>query len=152
MIASGDTASGPFQSGVHSASVGLVTGFADAKIGTIDYPCFRLNPDNYAEPGEQGYRTGCRWLELSDGAKKGLRVTALNRPFGFNAWPYSQAKLEKAKHQFDLTKDGEITVNIDAVQMGVGGDDSWSPRGKPHDKYMLGEGTYHLVFKIKGLK
>ena len=132
--------------GVHSASVGLVTGLADAKIGTIDYPCFRLNPDNYAEPGEQGYRTGCRWLELSDGAKKGLRVTALNRPFGFNAWPYSQAKLEKAKHQFDLTKDGEITVNIDAVQIGVGGDDSWG--SMPHDEFCPKAGTYRLVFVL----
>ena len=130
--------------GIHSATVGLVTGFADPKSGTIAYPRGRLNPDNYAEPGEQGYRTDCRWLELSDGAKKGLRVTALNRPFGFNAWPYAQTKLEKAKHQYDLAKDGEITVNIDAVQMGVGGDNSWGAR--PHGAFMPGAGTYRLSF------
>ena len=51
--------------GVYTATVGLVKGLADST-GTITYPIGRLNPDNYSEPGEQGYRTGCRWLELSN--------------------------------------------------------------------------------------
>ena len=52
-----DRASGAMY-GVHRASVGLVSGLADPKTGTIDYPKDRLNPDNYIPPGEQGYRTG----------------------------------------------------------------------------------------------
>ena len=57
--------------------------------------------------------------------------------------------LEGKKHQWELSAADEITVNIDAVQMGVGGDNSWG--AKPHDPYMPGAGTYHLVFKINGL-
>ena len=129
--------------GVHAATIGLVGGVAGSG-GTIAYPAKRLNPDNYSEPGEQGYRTGCRWAKIG-----GLEITALNMPFGFNAWPYTQAALEAAKHQTDLAESDSITINVDAVQMGVGGDDSW--RTRPHPPYMPGAGTYHLSFIVKGL-
>ena len=64
-------------------------------------------------------------------------------------WPYPQTMLEGKKHQWELKAADELTVNIDAAQMGVGGDNSWGAR--PHAKYMLGEGTYRLVVKVKGL-
>ena len=129
--------------GVYRASVGLVSGLADPKTGTIAYPEDRLNPDNYIEPGEQGYRTGCRRLTVGN-----VTIEAVNAPFGFNVWPYPQTMLEGKKHQWELSTADELTVNIDAAQMGVGGDNSWG--AKPHDKYMLGEGAYHLVFTVKG--
>ena len=131
--------------GLHKASVGLVSGLADPKTGTIDYPADRLNPDNYIEPGEQGYRTGCRKLTVG-----GVTVEAVDAPFGFNVWPYPQTMLEGKKHQWELAAADELTVNVDAVQMGVGGDNSWG--AKPHEKYMPGEGTYHLSFIVKGLR
>ena len=132
--------------GVYEADVGLVKGLA-GESGSIVYPKNRLNPDNYINPGEQGYRTGCRWVEFSDDSGSKVRFTALNAPFGFNAWPYSQLSLESATHQHDLEDEGEITVNIDAAQMGVGGDDSWCSR--PHDDDMLGAGEYLLQFMIE---
>ena len=129
--------------GVHKATIGLVGGFA-GNGGTITYPQSRLNPDNYSEPGEQGYRTGCRWAKFG-----GAERRALNIPFGFNAWPYTQEMLEAAKHQTDLVETDNLTINVDAVQMGVGGDDSW--RSRPHAPYMPGAGTYRLAFIVKGL-
>ncbi len=132
--------------GTYCGNVGLVKGLMDAT-GTITYPIDRLNPDNYSEPGEQGYRTGCRWMELSNGAGEKVRITAVEAPFGFNAWPYSQLDLERAKHQWNLEVSDSVTVNIDAAQMGVGGDDSWGAR--PHKEYMLGPGTYRLSFIIE---
>lgn len=134
--------------GVHRATVGLVSGLMGAD-GTLGAPANRLNPDNYSEPGEQGYRTGCRWIEFANAAGKKIKVTALNAPVGFNAWPYTQDALEAAKHQWDLKAAGEITVNIDAAQMGVGGDNSWGSR--PHDDRMLKAGTYKLQFIVEGL-
>ena len=129
--------------GTYGAEVCLVKGLMDST-GAISYPMNRLNPDNYSEPGEQGYRTGCRWLELTNSLGDGIRITAVNAPFGFNAWPYSQLSLERARHQWELDAEDAVTVNIDAAQMGVGGDDSWGAR--PHDGYMLGAGTYKLSF------
>lgn len=133
-----------------SAKIGVSTGVvgADGEIGYLK-DALPLNPDNYTEPGEQGYRTQCRWVEFSNKEGKKIKVTALNAPFGFNAWPYTQEDLEKAKHQRDLKARDEITVNIDAAQMGVGGDNSW--RARPHDDDMLGEGTYNLQFIVEGL-
>jgi beta-galactosidase len=134
--------------GIYGANVGLVTGLAGAN-GTIVYPAGRLNPDNYTEPGEQGYRTDCRWMALENGNGRTVRVNAVNMPFGFNVWPYAQTSLEKAKHQWDLSVEDAVTVNIDAVQMGVGGDNSWGAR--PHADRLPGKGTYRLVFYIQGL-
>ena len=134
--------------GKHAANIGLCKGLA-GKDGCIKYIENALNPDNYIEPGEQGYRTGCRYVEFQNTAGKKIRVTALNAPFGFNAWPYSQESLEKARHQWDLTDEGDVTVNIDAVQMGVGGDNSWGAR--PHDEFMPGNGKYELKFLVEGL-
>ena len=138
-----DRATGAILS-THKATVGLVNGLADPKTGTVAYPAGRLNPDNYIEPGEQGYRTGVRRLRIGK-----VEVDAVNAPFGFNAWPYPQSMLEGKKHMYELTEGDEITVNVDAVQMGVGGDNSWGAR--PHDDVMPGAGTYRLVFTVKGL-
>ena len=131
--------------GAYVASVGLVSGLADPETGKIKYAKDRLNPDNYIEPGEQGYRTGCRHLTVG-----AVEIAAVNAPFGFNVWPYPQTMLEGKKHQWELSESDELTVNVDAVQMGVGGDDSWGQR--PHAPYMPGAGTYRLVFTVSGLK
>ena len=120
------------------------TGLADEKTGRIAYAKNALNPDNYTEPGEQGYRTGARWLKVG-----GVEVRAINAPFGFNVWPYPQTMLEGKKHHWELEEANELTVNVDAVQMGVGGDDSWGAR--PHGQYMPGEGVYKLSFTVRGL-
>ena len=130
--------------GIHSAKVALSTGLADEKTGRIAYAKNALNPDNYTEPGEQGYRTGARWLKVG-----GVEVRAINAPFGFNVWPYPQTMLEGKKHHWELEEANELTVNVDAVQMGVGGDDSWGAR--PHGQYMPGEGVYKLSFTVRGL-
>ena len=79
----------------------------------------------------------------------GVTVTAVSAPFGFNVWPYPQTMLEGKAHQWELSEADELTVNIDAVQMGVGGDDSWGAR--PHGEFMPGAGTYRLSFIVKGL-
>ena len=130
---------------VYTASVGLATGLAASPTGTIAYAKNRLNPDNYVEPGEQGYRTGCRRLTVGD-----FEIVAGDAPFGFNVWPYPQTMLEGKKHQWELREADELTVNVDAVQMGVGGDNSWGAR--PHDPYMPGAGTYRLSFVIRNAK
>ena len=130
--------------GIHSASVGLSSGIVNEKTGTIEYAKNRLNPDNYSEPGEQGYRTGTRWLRIG-----GVEVKAINAPFGFNVWPYPQSALEGPAHQWEIKEADELTVNIDAVQMGVGGDNSWGAR--PRSPNLPGEGVYRLSFTVKGL-
>ncbi len=135
--------------GVWSANILATDAVArDWRNPEIAYDPLRLNPDNYIEPGEQGYRTGVRWLALrSPDGGESVRIESENG-FGFNAWPYTQEDLEKARHQQDLKAGDFITVNVDAVQMGVGGDDSWG--AKPHDQFIPKSGRrYSLEFVIK---
>lgn len=110
----------------------------------------RVTPDcPYVRPSEFGYRTDCRYVEFKNPEGKTIKVTALNTPFGFNAWPYDQVELEMANHGFELKEDDAITVNIDAAMMGVGGDDSWG--AQPHRDDLLLSTSYHLKFLVEGL-
>ena len=42
-----------------------------------------------------------------------------------------------------------ITVNIDHLQQGVGGDDSWSQKARPHPEYRIAPGNYRYSFSIR---
>ncbi|MEN0050120.1 MAG: hypothetical protein AAF806_23855, partial [Bacteroidota bacterium] len=65
---------------------------------------------------------------------------------------YTQEDLEKAKHTIDLPNRDFMTVNIDYGQMGVGGDDTWSPRSRPHEEFRLDEGKYRYEFVISPIR
>ena len=101
-----------------------------ALVGVWSLPVAELNGDVYVKPCEQGYRTGTRWLELGGGADR-LTFTAVFPHFGFNVWDYRQEAAEGPRHWFEVKRADTLTVNIDAAQMGVGGDDSWG--AMPHD-------------------
>ena len=131
---------------------------AATPIGNYAMTVGELNPNNYVIPGEQGYRTETTRLEIDGFVIEAEPGTS----FGFNVWPWTQSELEKATHMEDLqmrgTGNGEretgniglLTVNVDAAQMGVGGEDSWSKFAKPYSEYCLESGkTYHLSFTIK---
>jgi len=91
----------------------------------------------YIEPQEHGNRTQTRWLELLDERRVGLRVDAVTRAaaFDWSVWPYTQEAIERAMHPFEIARSGNRTVNLDAAQSGVGGDDSWGAR--PLEHYQL---------------
>ena len=65
-----------------------------------------------------------------------------------NAWPYTQKNIEAAKHTNKLKDAGYITLNIDLVQMGVGGNDSWSDVGAPLEKYQIPTKNYNYNFYL----
>lgn len=74
----------------------------------------------YMRPQENGNRTDVRWLKIFGKDGEGLTITG--NLFNFSAWPYSQEDLEKAKHLYELPTRDFITVNVDLMQRGVGGD------------------------------
>ena len=60
-----------------------------------------------------------------------------------NLGSYSWQALIAATHKHELTPDPDgWHLHLDAVHMGVGGDDSWSP--SVHDEYLLAPGKYQL--------
>jgi len=101
----------------------------------------------YVVPQENGNRTDVRWMFLANQRNEGLMVVA-DSLLSMSAWPYTEENIENAKHTIDLKDAGYITLNIDLIQMGVGGNDSWSDVAAPLEKYQIPSGTYHYSFYI----
>ncbi|MCA8974750.1 MAG: beta-galactosidase, partial [Planctomycetes bacterium] len=125
--------------------------YADRKSGAFfgiyHLPVAGLNHP-YIEPQEHGNRCDVRWLELRDDNGNGLRVRNQGAPFAFSVWPHTQAALEAAAHPFEVEPGENLTVNLDAGQTGVGGDNSWGAR--PHPEYTLtptGQYRLRVVFE-----
>ena len=76
----------------------------------------------YMRPQENGHRSDVRNLEVSDASGFGIKIDAMDIPFGFNMGYYNPEKLDKAKHLYELEKDNHITLCIDGAMRGVGGD------------------------------
>ncbi len=98
-------------------------------------------------PQENGNRTDVRWMFLSDNSKKGLLVVA-DSLLSMSAWPYTEQNIVQARHTNKLKDAGYLTLNIDLIQMGVGGNDSWSDVAAPLDQYQIKSGQYHYSFYL----
>jgi beta-galactosidase len=104
----------------------------------------------YVYPQENGNRTDVRWMFLSNSKNKGLLVIA-DSLLSMSAWPYTEKEIEEARHHHLLKESNCITLNIDLIQMGVGGNDSWSDVAQPLDKYQVAAGYYRYSFYLKPL-
>ena len=105
----------------------------------------------YAVPQENGNRTDVRWMFLADSKNEGLMVVA-DSLLSMSAWPYTEENIETAKHTNKLRDAGYLTLNIDLVQMGVGGNDSWSDVAAPLEKYQIPSKKYSYSFYLVPMK
>ena len=101
----------------------------------------------YVMPQENGNRTDVRWMFLSDSGNEGLLVVA-NSLLSMSAWPYTEENINEAQHTSELKDAGFITLNIDLIQMGVGGNDSWSDVAQPLEKYQIPAKPHHYTFYL----
>lgn len=102
----------------------------------------------YVIPQENGNRTDVRWMSFSNKSGKGLTIVA-DSLLSMSAWPYTEENIEAAKHTNKLKDAGYITLNIDLMQMGLGGNDNWSDVGAPLDKYQIPAKNYSYSFYLK---
>jgi beta-galactosidase len=117
---------------------------ADAGIYSLPIAEF-IEP--YVMPQENGNRTGVRWMFLSDNQGTGLMVSA-DSLLSMSAWPWTEDHINRAGHTNELKDAGMITLNIDLIQMGVGGNDSWSEVAAPLEKYRIPAGNYRYAFYL----
>jgi beta-galactosidase len=104
--------------------------------------------ENYVVPQENGNRTDVRWMYLSDPkTKDGLLIVA-DSLLSMSAWPYTEENIESARHTNKLKVADHITLNVDLIQMGVGGNDSWSDVAAPLEQYQIKAKDYHYSFYI----
>lgn len=118
-----------------------------ADAGIYDLPINKFM-ENYVVPQENGNRTDVRWMHLSNPkTKDGLLIVA-DSLLSMSAWPYTEENIQNAKHTNRLKDAGFITLNIDLIQMGVGGNDSWSDVAAPLEKYQISSKDYQYSFYI----
>jgi beta-galactosidase len=99
----------------------------------------------YIMPQENGNKSDVRWIRISDKAETGLKI--IGKPLmEVNVQDYSQQALNNSKTSHSLVRGDQTYVNVDLKQMGLGGDDSWSPR--VHEKYQLKDMIYHFGFSL----
>lgn len=79
----------------------------------------------YMEPSETGNRTGVRWIALTDETGEGLLAAADSAPMEASALHYTPEALTQAKHPYQLTATENVILRLNAVQIGLGGDNSW---------------------------
>ncbi|MDP1677370.1 MAG: glycoside hydrolase family 2 TIM barrel-domain containing protein [Bacteroidota bacterium] len=101
----------------------------------------------YIKPQENANRTDVRWMYLSNPHSEGILVTA-DSLLSISAWQYSEENLNTAQHTTDLKDAGSITLNIDLLQMGVGGNDTWSEVAQPLEQYQIKSGTHRYTFYL----
>ncbi len=129
---------------------------------TVDEMCV-----DYVEPGEYGYRTDVRWVAFRDDngtgvlfvsmpdagdcapGRRGDRYEPDAGTICFSASRYSREELENRDHPYKMRESNAIHVNLDLLQMGVGGDDSWGAR--PHERFQLDAEEYTLRYRMRPL-
>ncbi|MEO6286578.1 MAG: glycoside hydrolase family 2 TIM barrel-domain containing protein [Dyadobacter sp.] len=104
----------------------------------------------YITPQENGNKTNVRWATITNAEGIGLLAIS-DSVFNFNVHDYTDKDLLAAKKRgATLSRGTETTVNIDLAQMGLGGDDSWSPR--VHEAYLLPTKTYSYAFRLRAIE
>ncbi|QIG53531.1 hypothetical protein G6N82_04660 [Altererythrobacter sp. BO-6] len=107
---------------------------------------------DYSRPQETGNKTDTRWLTLGDGEGHRVRIWS-NDAFQFSALPVLQSDLdhdrthENHKHGGLVPFRNIVSVNIDHMQMGVGGDNSWG--ALPLPQYRIPAKQYRWSFVME---
>lgn len=118
---------------------------SSAHLGHYSMPVADLHVP-YVFPGECGGRTDTRWVSWKDQASgmsiSASLVTNTDPPsYGqFSSSFYSLETLDRGRHDAELHPDSCIHLHLDAVHMGVGGDDSWSPT--VHEEFLVPPSRY----------
>ncbi len=104
----------------------------------------------YARPQENGYRTDVKWVSINDGTDAGIYFEG-SPNMGFSALPYTYDDLkgfeQKGKHGSLLTPQSFTDLNLDYLQAGVGGDDSWG--AWPMKKYLIPAKDYTWNYRLR---
>ena len=103
---------------------------------------------DYITPQENGNRCAGRWLTLTEGNGRGIQLAG-DSPLSMSVWDCTQEALDRARHVTEVERlPDALTVNIDCVQAGVGGTDTWSLNARPSEQYRLLAKRYAYKFTL----
>jgi beta-galactosidase len=104
---------------------------------------------HYVRPQENGNRSDVRRVKIRNTNGFGLQIGSTGDSFfNFSVWNCTQEDLADADHIHELPQRDLVTLNIDHIQKGVGGD--VPAGGAPHPEYLLQKGkSLNLSFWIE---
>jgi beta-galactosidase len=105
---------------------------------------------DYMRPQENGNKTDVRWLTLTNSEGLGIKIAGI-QPLSVKVAHNTAEDLDfgttkKNAHPSDVTPQKEIYLNVDYLQRGLGGDDSWG--SLPHEPYRLLSDAYAYEYEI----
>jgi len=103
----------------------------------------------YTKSSETGNHTDVRWMALTDEKYTGLLVTA-GTPLETSALHYTAEELNRHTHPYELYKTEDVILRLNAIQIGVGGDNAWS-RIVTHEQYLPNGENYYFSFVLSPL-
>ncbi|TLP70546.1 glycoside hydrolase family 2 TIM barrel-domain containing protein [Maribacter sp. ACAM166] len=120
----------------------------------------------YPRPQETGNKTDVHWAKISND-KISLKVQSGNHLLNTSVWPFVMTELDfnaekdgaesasglvpvTKNHGADIKIGNTVQWNIDYLQMGVGGDNSWG--ALVHDEYIINPQPYTYSFILQPIK
>ncbi len=100
----------------------------------------------YIMAQENGNKSEVRWAAVTDSVGFGLAIMG-SPTFNFSAHDYTDADLLASKITQQLPRGYVSVLNFDHKIMGLGGDDSWTPR--THTEYLLTNKEYSYSFRLR---
>ena len=109
----------------------------------------------YVRAQETANKCDVRWFTLASKSGAGIKVEGAE-PLSISAWNFPQDDLhyipsmQAHRHGGCVDKKDMVWVNIDHLQMGVGGDNTWG--AMVHPEYTITPKEWSYSFTIKNLK
>jgi beta-galactosidase len=106
-----------------------------AYLGVFDKTVKDMEEEHYVRAQSMGNREDIRWITITDGSNRGLKITSKDR-LNFSALHFSDKDLWEAKHDFELDsiRKPEVYLSLDCIQQGLG-NATCGPR--PLEKYRI---------------
>ena len=141
---------GPFENYIDRKSA--------AKVGKYSQMVSEQYHYGYVRPQESGTHCDLRYLKIVGQDARGIAVTS-DSLFSASALPFGRKAIDLSltgggrndgkgdqRHSLELRPDGLTHVNLDLVQMGVGGPDSWGQT--PFEAYVLPAAERSFSFTV----
>lgn len=101
---------------------------------------------DYSKPQENGNRNDIRWFSIENSNGEGLTFYSLEQPLEVSARHYGIETMQYSAYSFQMERSDEIFLNIDHLQYGVGGNNSWGE--SPLKQYLPKKLNYQYTYSI----
>ncbi|MBF0198828.1 MAG: DUF4981 domain-containing protein [Planctomycetes bacterium] len=105
---------------------------------------------DYSRPQANGNKVDVRWATFTDKSGNGLLFFGEKTLLSVGAKHYSKETMESSEYSFQMDRTEDVIVNIDLIQLGVGGNNSWGELAL--EKYRLLEKKYQYSYRIRPIK